>query len=47
VDEAGSPFASANTLRHTFGTSLRRSGVDVVVVAELMGHRRLATDEEL
>lgn len=43
VDEAGRPFASAHTLRHTFGTNLLRSGVDVVVVAELMGHRRLDT----
>jgi site-specific recombinase XerD len=39
VDEAGRPFASAHTLRHTFGTNLLRSGVDVVVVAQLMGHR--------
>jgi integrase/recombinase XerC len=43
VDEAGRPFASAHTLRHTFGTNLLRSGVDVVVVAQLMGHRRLDT----
>lgn len=43
VDEAGKPFASAHTLRHTFGTNLLRSGIDVVVVAQLMGHRRLDT----
>jgi integrase len=30
-----------HTLRHTFGTSCK--GVDIVVVAELMGHRRLDT----
>ena len=43
VDEAGAPAASAHTLRHTFGTSLLRQGVDIVVVAELLGHARLDT----
>lgn len=43
VDDDGSPAASAHTLRHTFGTNLLRNGVDVVTVAELMGHRRLDT----
>lgn len=43
VDDAGKPFASAHILRHTFGTNLLRSGIDVVVVAQLMGHRRLDT----
>lgn len=32
-----------HTLRHTFGTRLIREGVDVVTVAELMGHSRLET----
>jgi len=43
VDEAGNPNASAHTLRHTFGTNLLRGGADIVVVAQLMGHRRLDT----
>ncbi|MEU6188110.1 tyrosine-type recombinase/integrase [Nocardia sp. NPDC047038] len=43
VDETGKPFASTYTLRHNFNTNLLRSDVDVVVVAELMGHRRLDT----
>lgn len=43
VDDDGEPAASAHTIRHTFGTSLLRSGVDIVTVAELMGHRRLDT----
>lgn len=30
-------------LRHTFVTNLVRSGADVVLVAELAGHRRLDT----
>jgi site-specific recombinase XerD len=43
VDDDGHAVASAHTLRHTFGTNLLRSGVDIVTVAELMGHRRLDT----
>jgi site-specific recombinase XerD len=43
VDDDGNPAASAHTLRHTFGTNLLRSGVDIVTVAELMRHRRLDT----
>jgi site-specific recombinase XerD len=43
VDEGGGPDASAHTVRHTFGTNLLRNGVDIVTVAELMGHRRLDT----
>jgi site-specific recombinase XerD len=43
VDDHGNPVASAHTLRHTFGTNLLRNGVDIVTVAELMGHRRLDT----
>ena len=34
---------SAHTLRHTALTNLVRSGADVVVVAEIGGHRRLDT----
>lgn len=34
---------SAHVLRHTFVTNLVRSGADVVLVAELAGHRRLDT----
>jgi integrase/recombinase XerC len=30
-----------HVLRHTFGTQLVRAGVDLVTVAELMGHARL------
>ncbi len=39
---AGVPL-SAHVLRHTFVTRLVRSGVDVVTVAELAGHRSLET----
>ena len=34
---------SAHVLRHTFVTNLIRSGTDVVLVAEIAGHRRLDT----
>jgi site-specific recombinase XerD len=34
---------TSHTLRHTFGTELVRSGVDLVTVAELMGHASLET----
>ena len=34
---------SAHTLRHTAVTNLIRSGADVVLVAEIAGHRRLDT----
>jgi site-specific recombinase XerD len=34
---------SAHTLRHTCLTGMVRSGHDLVVVAELAGHRRLET----
>ena len=43
VDDDGNPAASAHTIRHTFGTNLLRNGVNIVTVAELMGHRRLDT----
>ncbi len=33
-------------LRHTFGTQLE-SGVDLITVAELMGHARLDTTTDL
>jgi Phage integrase family len=34
---------TSHILRHTFGTELTRSGVDLVTVAELMGHASLET----
>ena len=42
ASEAGLEL-SAHVLRHTFVTNLIRSGADVVLVAELAGHRRLDT----
>ncbi|MGH3201344.1 MAG: tyrosine-type recombinase/integrase [Streptosporangiaceae bacterium] len=34
---------TSHVLRHTFGTELTRRGVDLVIVAELMGHASLET----
>lgn len=34
---------TSHRLRHTFGTELTRKGVDIVTVAELMGHASLET----
>jgi integrase/recombinase XerC len=34
---------TSHLLRHTFGTELTRKGVDIVTVAELMGHASLET----
>ena len=41
-DDPLDPFGP-HVLRHTFGTQLVRAGVDLVTVAELMGHSRLET----
>jgi site-specific recombinase XerD len=41
-DDPPDPFGP-HVLRHTFGTQLVRAGVDLVTVAELMGHSRLET----
>jgi site-specific recombinase XerD len=43
VDEAGALALTAHILRHTLATNLLRAGVDIVVVAELLGHARLDT----
>lgn len=37
---------SAHTFRHTFGTRLVRAGVDIVTVAEVMGHSNLETTRQ-
>ena len=34
---------TSHVLRHTFGPELTRSGVEIVTVAELMGHASLET----
>jgi integrase len=41
--DEGKSRVHPHTLRHTFGTQLLRNGVDIVIVAELMGHATLDT----
>ncbi|MEV6039677.1 tyrosine-type recombinase/integrase [Nonomuraea sp. NPDC052116] len=43
LEDAGALALSAHILRHTLATDLLRAGVDIVVVAELLGHPRLDT----
>ena len=43
IGEAAGVELSPHVLRHTFVTRLIRAGVDVVMVAELAGHRSLET----
>ena len=43
ADDAGIEGLSPHVLRHTFVTNLIRSGKDLVLVAELAGHRNLDT----
>lgn len=38
---AGRSKVHPHVLRHTFGTQLLRNGVDIVIVADLMGHASL------
>jgi len=40
---AGIDDLTPHVLRHTFATNLTRGGTDLVIVAELCGHRRLDT----
>ena len=42
MDRAGIP-GTPHALRHWFGSALRESGVDSLVIKELMGHESLAT----
>ena len=42
MDRAGVP-GTPHALRHWFGSALRESGVDSLVIKELMGHESLAT----
>lgn len=41
--DAGKSRVHPHTLRHSFGTQLLRNGVDIVIVADLMGHATLDT----
>lgn len=36
---ANIPRLTPHALRHTYGTNLRRSGVDIYTIQKLMGHK--------
>jgi integrase/recombinase XerC len=41
--DAGKSWVHPHTLRHTVATQLLRNGVDIVTVADIMGHARIDT----
>lgn len=44
---AGLPALTAHELRHTYGTDLRRQGVDIYTIQKLMGHKDVKMTSEL
>jgi integrase/recombinase XerD len=46
MDRAGVP-GKPHSLRHWFGSSLKGTGVDSLVIKELMGHESLTTNGDL
>lgn len=43
----GLPHLTAHELRHTYGTDLRRQGVDIYTIQKVMGHKDLKMTSEL
>lgn len=41
------PVLSAHELRHTFGTALRRRGVDIYTIQKIMGHKDIKMTSEI
>ena len=46
VQESGCPALTAHELRHTYGTALRRRGVDIYTIQKVMGHRDIKVTSE-
>lgn len=44
-EEAGVANASSHSMRRTFGNTLRRNGIDLKIIQELLGHASIATTE--
>ena len=47
TDLAGLPRIRFHDLRHTYGTLLRRGGVDLKVIQDLLGHAGIAVTMDL
>lgn len=45
--KTGLPVLSAHELRHTYGTELRRRGIDIYTIQKIMGHRDLQMTTEI
>lgn len=45
--ETGVPSLTAHELRHTYGTMLRRSGVDIYTIQKIMGHKDIKMTTEI
>lgn len=41
------PAVTAHELRHTYGTALRRKGVDIYTIQKIMGHRDITVTAEI
>ena len=41
------PVVTAHELRHTYGTALRRRGVDIYTIQKIMGHRDITVTTEI
>ena len=45
--KTGLPMLTAHELRHTYGTDLRRRGIDIYTIQKIMGHRDIKMTSEL
>lgn len=45
--EADAPALTAHELRHTYGTKLRRDGVDIYTIQKIMGHKDIKMTTEI
>jgi integrase len=45
--ETGIPTLTAHELRHTYGTMLRRRGVDIYTIKKIMGHKDIKMTSEI
>lgn len=41
------PMLTAHELRHTYGTRLRRAGVDIYTIQKIMGHKDIKMTSEI